>query len=126
MLQYAWEQRAGFHSILNAACTRVSLDSVSYCDENGVEHTLPADSIVVAAGMRTNTDEALTFANAADFFEMAVTAPLPVISRKSCAVRTAQRSICNAMKAYKATTLEPRIHTALRSCPGCQYWDANA
>lgn len=70
MFQEAWEAEENFHSILNARCTRVSPDSVTYVDKEGAEHTVPADSIVIAAGTRARVDDAMKFYNTADRFAM--------------------------------------------------------
>ncbi len=61
MFQSVWEAQPGFHSILNAVCTGITPFGVSYWDSDGAEHTIPADSVVIAAGMRANSDEAISF-----------------------------------------------------------------
>ncbi len=70
MFRDAWEAEPTFHSVCNATVTAVSPEGVTYRDADGQEHTLPADSIVVSAGMRAKTDEALAFYGAAPVFYM--------------------------------------------------------
>ena len=41
---------------------------VTYVDADGSEKTIKADSVVLCGGMQPQTDEALTFAAAADEF----------------------------------------------------------
>lgn len=61
LFEKAWEEQDGFTYHLNARCTGIGTDSVHYLDENGIAQTLPADSVVLAAGMRAKQDEAMTF-----------------------------------------------------------------
>ena len=51
---------------LNATCTGISDEGVSYRDNEGNEHTIPADSVILAAGMRPNTEAAEAFRFLAD------------------------------------------------------------
>ena len=61
MFQDAWEKLPNITTITNATCTCVAPDEIVYVDNEGAEHRQKAESIVLAAGMRANTDEALTF-----------------------------------------------------------------
>ena len=61
MFQDAWEKLPNITTITNAKCTCVAPDEIVYVDNEGAEHRQKAESIVLAAGMRANTDEALTF-----------------------------------------------------------------
>lgn len=70
MFQEAWEALPTFHAILNAACTEISETGVTYRGKDGVAHFVPADSVVVSAGMKPLTDEALSFYGSADAFYM--------------------------------------------------------
>ncbi|MDD6023077.1 MAG: FAD-dependent oxidoreductase, partial [Oscillospiraceae bacterium] len=55
MVQAAWEKEENFRYILNATCTGISETVVQYRDAEGQEHLLPADSVVISAGMRAQT-----------------------------------------------------------------------
>ncbi|MCI8539679.1 MAG: FAD-dependent oxidoreductase [Oscillospiraceae bacterium] len=70
MFQAAWEAIPSFHFILNASAKEIGPDSVTYTDGNGVDHKLPADSVVLSVGMRSKSDEALSFYGAAPRFYM--------------------------------------------------------
>ena len=59
--QAAWEAVPGFSFIVNASATHISETGVTYRDENGAEHTLEADTVVLSAGMKAKRDEALEF-----------------------------------------------------------------
>jgi 2,4-dienoyl-CoA reductase-like NADH-dependent reductase (Old Yellow Enzyme family)/thioredoxin reductase len=61
MFRKVWEEQEGFSSIVSATCTEAGPGFVKYRDADGAEHRIDADSIVVAAGMRAKTAEALTF-----------------------------------------------------------------
>lgn len=56
-----WENTRGFQGIVNARVTGVEPGSVHYMDQAGRLHKIPADSIVVSAGMRGKSEEALAF-----------------------------------------------------------------
>ena len=68
MFKDAWEKLPGFHSVVKATVTAVEDDKVTYLDAEGVEHTIPCDSVVISLGMRAKTDEALAFSSTADRF----------------------------------------------------------
>ena len=51
------------HIILKATCTGVSGDGVSYRDENGTEHRVPAGTVLLAAGMRPDPAAAMAYAS---------------------------------------------------------------
>lgn len=67
-VELAWENEPGFTGIVNARVTEVTQNSVSYIDENGEEKTIPADDIVVSAGMRAKTELASSFYGTAPEF----------------------------------------------------------
>ena len=54
--------------ILNATCTSVSADSVIWKDSEGTEHTVSAGTVLLAAGMRANTDSAMKYAGCGQRF----------------------------------------------------------
>ncbi len=49
--------------ILNATCTGISDYGVTYKDSDGCEHTIPAGTVLLAAGMRANTSAAMKYAD---------------------------------------------------------------
>ena len=61
MFQAAWEAIPNFHFVLNATAKAITSDHVTYTDNNGVNHDIPAQSVVLSVGMRAKTDEALSF-----------------------------------------------------------------
>ena len=61
MFQAAWEAIPSFHFVLNATAKEIGADGVTYTDKDGVDHTIPADSVVLSVGMRSKSDEALSF-----------------------------------------------------------------
>ena len=70
MFQNTWESLPNLKTILNAKCTSLSPGQVLYEDTDGNLVEVETDSIVLAAGMKAKTDEALTFYSAADRFSM--------------------------------------------------------
>jgi NADPH-dependent 2,4-dienoyl-CoA reductase/sulfur reductase-like enzyme len=70
MFKEAWEALPNFSSIVNATVTSIKDGDVCYKDNEGLEHCIPCDSIVVSAGMKALTDEALKFAGISDEFYM--------------------------------------------------------
>lgn len=70
MFQAAWEAIPSFHSVLNATAKRITEDCVTYTDKDGVEHAIPADSVILSVGMRAKSEEALAFYGTAERFYM--------------------------------------------------------
>jgi len=70
MFQEAWEALPAFHSVVNAKIVEVKDRAVFYIDKEGKEHFVPADSIVLSAGAKAKTDEALSFYGIAKEFYM--------------------------------------------------------
>ena len=70
MFQAAWEQLPNLTAIRNARCTKLEPGRVVYQDGDGALHELTADSIVLAAGMKANSDEALAFSGCGGRFVM--------------------------------------------------------
>jgi hypothetical protein len=68
MFQEAWERLKNLHPIVNARCTEIRAKEVLYTDKDGAEHSLPADSTVLSAGMKAKQAEALAFYGAAAEF----------------------------------------------------------
>jgi 2,4-dienoyl-CoA reductase-like NADH-dependent reductase (Old Yellow Enzyme family)/thioredoxin reductase len=63
MFQEAWEKLENFNYIVNARCTGISGDKVTYMDSNGNERVIKTGSVVIAAGMKPKNDLALSFLN---------------------------------------------------------------
>ena len=70
MFQAAWEATEGFHYVLNATAKEIGPDYVAYTDAEGVEHRIPADSVVLSVGMRAKDEEALAFYSTGKRFYM--------------------------------------------------------
>lgn len=70
MFRDAWEKLENFKYILQARCTGISENSVTYVDVEGKEHDIAAGSVVVAVGMKPKNNLALQFSDAADQFFM--------------------------------------------------------
>lgn len=70
MFQEAWESLPLFHSVTRAKVTAVNNNVVTYIDKEGRENNISADSIVVSAGAKAKTDEALSFYGIAGEFHM--------------------------------------------------------
>ena len=61
MFRAAWEALPNFRGLVNARCTAISDTGVTYVDEEGNEHTLQAGSVVIAAGMKARSAEAMGY-----------------------------------------------------------------
>lgn len=61
LFEQTWETQEGFDYILNATCTGIFKDKITYRDLEGVEHDIPADSVLFAAGFKARSDEAMGF-----------------------------------------------------------------
>ena len=70
MFEAAWEAIPSFHFILNATAKEICPDKVVYTDKDGNEKALPAESVIMAAGMRAKKDEALAFYGHGAHFHM--------------------------------------------------------
>jgi 2,4-dienoyl-CoA reductase-like NADH-dependent reductase (Old Yellow Enzyme family)/thioredoxin reductase len=53
------EEQENFNSILNARCTGIRGDTVTYTDKDGREHELHADTVILSSGMTPKHEEAL-------------------------------------------------------------------
>lgn len=54
------DKQQNFQYLLNARCTGIGT-GVTYIDKDGKDHTIAADSVVIAAGMKSRSDKALAF-----------------------------------------------------------------
>ncbi len=70
MFQAAWESIPSFHFVLNATAKEITASHVIYTDPDGVDHSIPADSVVLSVGMRSKSDEALSFYGVSPHFYM--------------------------------------------------------
>ena len=61
LFEKSWETQPGFTYQLNARVTAIDADGVTYTDGSGQTHTIPAGSVVLAAGMTAKSDEAMAF-----------------------------------------------------------------
>lgn len=61
VFEKTWENQKGFSYTLNATCTGITDEGVTYRDKQGEEHLVPADSVLLAAGLRANNDISLPF-----------------------------------------------------------------
>jgi len=61
VLRDYWEAQKNFSFVLNARCNKITADKVTHIDPEGKEHTIKADSVVIAAGMKARNDLALKF-----------------------------------------------------------------
>lgn len=68
MIRDAWEAEENFSFILNATCTAITEEGVEYRDVEGNVHTVPGDDILLSAGMRAKTAEALGYGTAGQYF----------------------------------------------------------
>jgi len=70
MFQEAWEALPLFHAVTGAKVIAVNDQAVTYIDKDGKENTISADSIVISAGAKAKTDEALSFYGITGEFHM--------------------------------------------------------
>ncbi len=63
MFEAAWENQDGFTYTLNAACTEISERGVTYVDKNGMLHTIRAQCVVMATGLRADHEQVKAFMN---------------------------------------------------------------
>jgi 2,4-dienoyl-CoA reductase-like NADH-dependent reductase (Old Yellow Enzyme family)/thioredoxin reductase len=61
VLRDYWEAQKNFSFVVNARCNKIATDKITYVDSEGKEHTIKADSIVIAVGMEAKNDLALEF-----------------------------------------------------------------
>ena len=65
----AWEALSDRLTLtVNAKVSAIEDGAVAYVDQEGTVHTLPADTVILSAGLTANTDEALRYAAAGDCF----------------------------------------------------------
>ncbi len=70
MFMEAWQKESNLTPIVRATCTGIGKDCVTYRDADGAERTVKAGTVVIAAGMKPKTDEALKFAASGSLFKM--------------------------------------------------------
>jgi NADPH-dependent 2,4-dienoyl-CoA reductase/sulfur reductase-like enzyme len=64
----AWEKLDNFKHVLQARCTGIKANEVTYVDASGAEHTLNACSVIIAVGMKARDDLALSLYRAGGQF----------------------------------------------------------
>ena len=67
-LQHAWEMQPNFKFVLQAHCTGVTEDGVTYTDAKGNSQAIKAGSVVLAAGLKPKSDAALKYAGTSNRF----------------------------------------------------------
>jgi NADPH-dependent 2,4-dienoyl-CoA reductase/sulfur reductase-like enzyme len=70
MFKAAWEVEPNFHALVNARVCEISEKAVSYQDPEGRVAEIAADLVVLSAGMKAKTEEALSFYGTAPEFYM--------------------------------------------------------
>jgi pyruvate/2-oxoglutarate dehydrogenase complex dihydrolipoamide dehydrogenase (E3) component len=60
LLEAKWENEPNFSYILNARVSGIR-DGKVFFTKDGTEQSIPADNVVLAAGMKSRSDEAMTF-----------------------------------------------------------------
>ncbi len=63
--QETWEKHKNCKAILQARCNGISADGVTYIDADGKQQSIKAGSVILAMGMKPNTDLAFTYREAA-------------------------------------------------------------
>lgn len=71
MLQAAWEAEPLFSSVTGARVTGADAHAVYYTGRDGGQLSAEADSVIISAGMRPLTDEAIDYSGCAPEFYMA-------------------------------------------------------
>ena len=61
IFEKTWENQEGFSYKLNATVTKVTENSVTYKDKDGTERTMEAGTVLLAAGMKSKSEEAMSF-----------------------------------------------------------------
>lgn len=70
MFRDEWEKLDNFKGICKATVKRIEDDGVVYIDAEGQEHTVPVDTVIIAAGTRSKTEEALKYSGISKYFYM--------------------------------------------------------
>ena len=70
MMEEAWLNEPNFHGITGAKVAAIKDGAVEYTDKEGNTVSVPADSVIMSAGMRPNQAQALAFYNSAPEFYM--------------------------------------------------------
>jgi 2,4-dienoyl-CoA reductase-like NADH-dependent reductase (Old Yellow Enzyme family)/thioredoxin reductase len=68
MFVEAWEAIENLHTVTKARVSGIVDGEVRYVDGSGAECSLPADNVVLAVGMKSQQEKALSFYGAADRF----------------------------------------------------------
>ncbi len=68
MLMEECNKQKNLSCILKAKCTEIGKEKVSYTDAVGAKHEIKAGSVVIAAGMKPRTDQAMRLSGAGNIF----------------------------------------------------------
>ncbi len=61
LFEKAWQEQEGLTCHVNARCTEIAQGFVCYTDEAGLAQRIPADNVILAAGMKARQTEAMAF-----------------------------------------------------------------
>lgn len=70
MFRDEWEACSGFHGITNATVDGITSEGVSYKDAQGQTQFVPCGTVLLAAGLKARTADAVRYYPAANAFEM--------------------------------------------------------
>jgi len=68
MAKAAWDNTKNLNSILNVRATGIKAGKVTYVNSEGKEQSIPAGSVVIAAGFEPKVDQVMRFAGASERF----------------------------------------------------------
>lgn len=70
MMEKAWKSTKGLSTMVNVNVTEIENDTVLYFDAEGRRQKIPADTVILACGMRSYVETALSLYGCADEFYM--------------------------------------------------------
>ena len=70
MFRDEWEKLSNFTGVCNAKVSCITPDGVAYRNADGNEHSVPADTVIVATGVRAMSEEALRYSGISKYFYM--------------------------------------------------------
>ena len=69
-MRLTWEALPKFSFTTNSTVTRVAKDTVVYITKDGKEHSVHYDTLILAAGLKSNTEEAIELSQASSRAEI--------------------------------------------------------
>jgi flavanone/flavanol-cleaving reductase len=57
LIERYWGKQKNFSFAVNARCTKIEKNKVTFVDANGVDHEAKAGSVVMAVGMKSRPDD---------------------------------------------------------------------